>query len=89
MIELERTFLARRLPEIRAEGMEVLDHYIPQSEKHPCLRLRKNGDKFFLTKKKPLSGADASEQSEETIILSGEEHSALSNPDSTILELVV
>lgn len=79
MIELERTYLAKYLPE-GLEGCdckEVIDVYIPHTEKHPVLRIRKNGDKYEMTKKTPLDDGDVSEMLEETIVLSQEEFDAL------------
>jgi hypothetical protein len=69
-IELERTYLAKFLP----EGLgaypkkEIKDIYIPESEVHPILRVRQRGDKYEITKKQPVSGTDSSEQYEHTII---------------------
>ena len=50
MIELERTFLVKHLPEglSSCESKEVLDIYFPASEHHPTLRVRKNGDRFVI-----------------------------------------
>lgn len=75
-IELEKTFLLKNIPENlkNYKSKEVLDIYIPRSAEHPILRIRKNGDVFELTKKAPVNKNDASEQSEETIILTKEEY---------------
>jgi len=80
-IELEKTFLLKDIPEDLKDhkSKEVLDIYIPRSAEHPILRIRKNGDVFELTKKAPINKNDASEQSEETIILTKEEYSYLSS----------
>ena len=79
-IELERTFLAKYIPEgvWNSPKKEILDLYIPASTGHPILRIRKKGDKYEMTKKQPVNGTDSSHQSEDTIILSGEEFEALS-----------
>ncbi len=79
MIELEKTFLARNIPEnIRTcEKKEIIDIYIPKEEKHPRLRVRKNGDKYEMTKKLPLDNSDASRQEETTINLTEKEFKAL------------
>ncbi len=79
MIELEKTYLAKKLPEnLRScESKEIIDVYIPKSSDHPKLRLRKNGDKFELTKKEPVKEEDASHQEEQTIILTETEFNAL------------
>lgn len=79
MIELEKTFLAKNLPENLAscEFKEIIDVYIPKTSEHPVLRLRKNGNNFEITKKQPVKDGDASEQKEQTIILTEEEFNAL------------
>jgi CYTH domain-containing protein len=71
MLELEKTYLAKYLPEglKNSPSREVVDVYIPGSHLHPRLRLRKNGNKFEITKKQPEVEGDASAQTEETIIL--------------------
>lgn len=71
MIELEKTYLAKKLPEDlkNCELKEIIDVYLPKTSEHPKLRLRKNGDKFELTKKEPVNQGDASHQKEQTIIL--------------------
>jgi len=80
MIELERTFLAKYLPEdlMSSESKEVIDIYIPQDANHPCLRLRKNGGTYEMTKKSPIKKEDATIQKEQTIILSQSEFETLS-----------
>jgi len=79
-IELEKTFLLKRIPENLKDCkfIEIFDVYIPQSTVHPILRLRKKGNVFEMTKKSPKDNNDASEQEEHTIILSEEEFTALS-----------
>lgn len=79
MIELEKTYLAKYIPEglENCKSKEVVDIYIPASSHHPKLRLRKNGDKFEMTKKKPVNHDDASHQEEQTIVLNEEEFAAL------------
>ena len=77
MIELERTFLAKKIPDLsNCKGIEIIDVYIPKNREHPTLRIRKFGDMFELTKKEPLK--DASVQKEQTIPLSKEEFEELS-----------
>jgi CYTH domain-containing protein len=78
-IELEKTYLARYLPEGLKDcsNKEIKDIYIPESIEHPVLRIRKRGDKYEITKKQPVSGTDSSEQFEHTIILTKEEFSTL------------
>ncbi|NTW15418.1 MAG: hypothetical protein HGA38_03535 [Candidatus Moranbacteria bacterium] len=81
MIELERTYLAKRLPEglSDAPSKEMLDIYLPVIARHPVLRLRKNGDRYEMTKKTQLTEADSSRMEEQTIRLSEEEYAALSS----------
>ena len=90
MIELERTFLAKKLPE-NLENLprkEVIDIYHPKEAHHPVLRLRKDGDKYELTKKNPVEGNDASRQREQTISLSREEFERLSQLEGKKVEKV-
>lgn len=79
MIELEKTYLAKKIPEglENCKFKEIIDIYIPKSAEHPKLRIRKNGDKFEITKKKPVDDRDASHQEEQTIILNKDEFEAL------------
>jgi adenylate cyclase len=79
MIELEKTYLANELPDglKDCKFKEIIDIYIPKSSEHPKLRLRKNGAKYELTKKEPVNDGDASEQREQTIILTQTEFNAL------------
>jgi CYTH domain-containing protein len=79
MIEYELTYLPKYLPEDlkNCRYKEIIDIYIPASERHPNLRLRKNGDKFEMTKKILVNESDSSEQIEQTIVLSEDEFSAL------------
>jgi adenylate cyclase len=89
MIELERTFLVKRLPEglERCPKREVIDSYYPKDAKHPVLRLRKDGDRYLLTKKHPV-GEDKSVQEEQTAELTREEFEALSRLGGKHLEKV-
>ena len=79
MIELEKTYLAKFLPDLKkCKSKEIIDIYLPKSAKHPVLRIRKNGDKFEMTKKQP-TGEDKTIQEEQTIILTKEEFQELSS----------
>lgn len=71
MIELERTYLAKNIPGGLKECKykEIIDIYIPKSSRHPTVRIRKNGDKYEITKKEPVNEGDSSHQEEQTIIL--------------------
>ena len=79
MIELEKTYLIKFLPPnlSACQHKEVIDIYIPKSAAHPKTRIRKNGDKFEMTKKEPINESDASQQEEQTIILTEEEFLSL------------
>ena len=79
MIELERTFLLKRIPDglLKCKSMEISDLFIPKGSRHPVIRIRKNGDSLEMTKKSPLASNDSSRQNEQTIILSKEEYDAL------------
>ena len=74
MIELERTFLAKSIPEnlLQFKSKEVIDIYYPLSHPHPTLRLRKNGEKYEMTKKEPIGGS-TTEMLEQTIKLRKDE----------------
>lgn len=54
-LELELTFLAKKLPEgIRAIApTRIVDIYIPDTPEHSHLRLRQKGEKYEITKKCP------------------------------------
>ena len=79
MIELEKTYLIKDLPENLKDCKfkEIIDIYLPKSSDHSKLRLRKNGDKFEMTKKEPVDGKDSSRQKEQMIVLAEEEFNAL------------
>jgi CYTH domain-containing protein len=82
MIELEKTYLAKSLPDLsKCKSKEIIDIYIPKDSNHPKLRVRKNGEKYEMTKKEPVHEGDASHQEEQTIILTEKEFSALSRLD--------
>ena len=80
MIEIEKTYLIKDIPRNLkdCEFKEIIDIYIPKASNHSKLRIRKNGDKFEMTKKEPVSGRDSSYQKEQTIILTEIEFNALS-----------
>jgi|TARA_B100001971_G_C18200614_1_gene544341 CYTH domain-containing protein len=81
MIELERTYLAKTLPDLtNCKSKEIIDVYIPKLSDHPTLRIRKNGEKYEITKKEPVDN-DASYQEECTVSLTKEEFDSLSTID--------
>lgn len=79
MIEIEKTYLAKYFPDdlTKCESKEIIDVYTPNNGQHPCLRIRKNGNRFEITKKKPAKEGDASVQIEQTIPLTEEEFDSL------------
>ena len=87
-VEYERTFLARYLPEEINSVIpsEIVDTMFPADAHHPQLRLRKNGNKYFMTKKAPVNDTDKSVQYEDTIILTINEYNALAVAPGKSLE---
>lgn len=75
-VEIEKTYLVRELPsDIQSASFkDYHDLYIPASEPHPHLRLRKRGDILELTKKIAISEGDFSQFQEITIPLSTPEY---------------
>ncbi|MCA9363108.1 CYTH domain-containing protein [Candidatus Kaiserbacteria bacterium] len=72
MIELELTYLAKSLPTNLTElkSKKIIDLYVDNGTDHSDLRIRRNGDKFELTRKTPVDDGDASKQTEVTIPIS-------------------
>lgn len=87
MIELERTFLAKFIPEGIRGIREIKDIGIPKTSPFCRLRLRKIGDKIELTKKTPIDG-DASKHNEITINLTEEEYEPLSKVEGKSLHKI-
>ncbi len=79
-IELERTFLLKKIPKNlkKCKSFEILDIYLPAKVNHPILRIRKSDNKYTITKKERISLNDCSEQTEKTIPLSEKEYQELS-----------
>lgn len=80
MLELEKTYLAKCLPEglEKCGSKELSDLYVPFLNAHPKMRIRKKGDKYEITKKVRIEASDASAQEEQTMSLSADEYVALS-----------
>jgi len=83
MIELERTYLAKYLPEDlkECESKEIIDIYIPKDikpPKHAPIRLRKKGEHYEITKKEVVDEGDFSKLKEQTILLTEPEFNELS-----------
>lgn len=90
MEEHEITFLPKSLPKAALESpfKEIIDIYFPHNSNHPVLRIRKNGDKFEITKKQPIKKGDASHQLETTIDITKMEFDDLAQaPGKTIRKL--
>ena len=79
MLEIEKTYLAKYLPETlpECESKEIIDVYIPKESAHPTLRLRKNGNRYELTKKEVITQGDHSQFIEQTIPLRESEFTSL------------
>ena len=69
MIELELTFLAKKIPNDfkKCDSKKIIDLYIENETQHSDLRIRKNGEKYQITRKRPVENGDASIQEEQTI----------------------
>jgi len=78
-IEYERTFLLKSLPEgiENAKSVLISDVFVPDTARHPHLRLRQKDDTYVITKKVPIKEGDSSQQYEHTIELEKEEFEAL------------
>ncbi|MBT4870180.1 MAG: hypothetical protein HON47_01245 [Candidatus Diapherotrites archaeon] len=78
MIELEKTYLIKELPDLtNCKYKEMLDIYIPKAINHAPIRIRKNGEEYELTKKELPSDGDPSKLIEQTINLTKEEFDSL------------
>lgn len=89
MIELEKTYLAKYLPEGLAicKSKEIIDIYLPKKSAHSQLRIRKNGEKYEMTKKLPVDN-DPSKQNEYTIPLTKEEFDELNMIDGKKIQKI-
>lgn len=85
-VELERefTFLMNSLPaDLDQFPSKIIeDNFIPAQSPHPVIRIRRNGEKYVITKKYPENssdelGGDSSRMVEHTIELSSDEYQAL------------
>ncbi len=90
MIELEKTYLIKYLPSWweKCVYKEILDIYIPKENEHSKLRIRKNGNKYEITKKELVNENDASCQKEFTIPLKEEEFNVLKTVDGKIVRKI-
>ena len=78
-VELELTYLARRLPEAlgKCPSKLIVDVYYPAGTPHASLRIRRKDDHYEITKKVAADGADFSNQLEHTIQLTKGEYDTL------------
>lgn len=70
-IENESTYLLNSIPDNLDDWKKeyTKDTYLPPDADHPMIRLRKRGEKLFMTKKYPKTSGDLSTMVEETINL--------------------
>ena len=89
-IEVEKTYLAKYLPENLQDCAfkEMEDIYLPKEAEHAHLRIRKNGGSFVITKKEPIVGENASMHTEHTIKLTPEEFQSFSDIDGNRISKV-
>jgi CYTH domain-containing protein len=88
-IEKESTFLLNSIPKDLSDWKKeyTKDTYLPPDSGHPMIRLRKRGDKLFMTKKYPKVAGDFSTMIEETINLLDYEYTFLEeNLSGNVLE---
>lgn len=90
MIERERTFLAKFLPENlnTCPHKEITDLYFPAASDHAKARVRKQGNAYQIVKKTLLNPGDASTQVEQVINLDKAEYDALTTIEGKLLTKV-
>ena len=90
MLELEKTYLAKYIPEglLQYPHKELIDIYLPEESTHPRLRIRKSGDKYEMTKMTKIGEDDASQQIEQTIPLDEKEFASLESAEGKRLRKV-
>lgn len=90
MIERERTFLLKYLPKDLQNfpKEEVIDLYIPKNVEHPKIRIRKVGEKMFITKKVGVPGDDNSIKQETTIPLEKHEYQGFMSTQGKLLSKI-
>ena len=88
--ELERTYLAKYLPEniSQASHKQITDLYIPSDREQAKLRVRKSEDNYEITKKVLVNKNDASVQIEYTIPLDREEYQVFSHIPARRIEKI-
>ncbi|PCI30801.1 hypothetical protein COB52_00990 [Candidatus Kaiserbacteria bacterium] len=87
MIELELTYLAKELPKdlFDSPSKKIVDLYVENGMEHSDLRIRRNGDEYELTRKRPTEEGDASKQVETTIPISDVEFESFSGTRSKVV----
>lgn len=88
-LEIEKTYLAKYLPESLhlCEFKEIEDWYLPENSPHCYLRIRNNNnDSFVITKKETISEGDASTHIEHNIKITKEEYESLRSAKANILK---
>ena len=81
MLELERTYLAKYIPNLSTSKNEIIqDLYLPKSARHPTLRFRKKRFKYEITKKQMIDN-DPKKHKENSISISEEEFSSIIKTD--------
>ncbi len=65
---------------------KMKDVYVPNGPAHKDLRLRQKGDKFMITRKRPVKNGDTTTMLETTIELSEDEFNAMSQGIETSVE---
>ena len=88
MIELERTFLAKFIPEGIRDGKEIIDIGVPKTAEHCYIRIRKYGDKIEINKKVVVKEGDASKFNEYIVPLTPEEYEPFSKVEGKPLHKI-
>ena len=80
MLELEKTYLVKTLPEWLSDYpyKDLLDIYVPLESDHAHIRVRKHGEHMVIMKKEFTHPGDLSSMEESIIHLTQEEFDALS-----------
>ncbi|MFH1751936.1 MAG: hypothetical protein ABH821_03295 [archaeon] len=81
-IELERSFLAKRIPSELENcknyvKKEIIDLYLPKAFPHPTIRIRKQGNNYIITKKVPLDFKNFTKFEEQSIKIEEKEFNEL------------
>ena len=92
-LEIEKRFFVpkEKIEKIKAfivpnSGVLMNDVYIPNGDAHKDLRLRQKGEKYMVTRKRPIIDGDLTTMLETTIDLSKYEFNALSNGIKSTIE---